>query len=264
MMDVIRNFSRRLSPATATLYATIVAMGVLSPGALAGTSPPKTPWPADTPGTAHATFDFSAFAQPNEGPNTRIGTQTWGDNVNPRGPGDPTVQFYPDEWTMPEKEYWAPTSRGGKSARLDFTIPNYDLHEAYKELYVTIWAYTPGDPLRVQEMFGTIDGNAADVTATLVKEPKPQAGFLTSSDKDKGSFWYWEGWELTPNPDSEHFTLWVKEGSRLYQVDVDSRCYTPYTPAVPEPETYATFLAGLGLIGLAIGRRSRHRDCKAE
>ncbi len=119
MMGAMRNFPRRLAPATATLCAAITAVGALSTGALAGTDPPTPPWPADTPGTTHVTFDFSDFAQPSDAPNTRTGTQTWGDNVNPRGAGDPTVQFYPDEWGRKWDDYrkdwyWMPKDRPGE------------------------------------------------------------------------------------------------------------------------------------------------------
>lgn len=249
-MNETRTFAaRRQRSVTRTLAVGLVAMFLCSANANAENDPPPVPWPADAIGATHVTFDFSRFDSPDTPPDSRTGTQNWGDPVTPRSPGEPTVRFTPGEWEKYWDDYrkdwyWTPKDRPGDTrARLDFEIPNYDEQNFMKDIFITIFAESPGT-LRVQEMYGILDGSAAGVT---VKEVDHKEGFPAI-----GIHWYQEHWQLFPNPDREFFTLMVQERTKLFEVDVDSVCYTP---PVPEPETYAMMLTGLGLLGLTARRR---------
>lgn len=121
---------------------------------------------------------------------------------------------------------------------ISFNVPNWIDQEPFKFLRLQV-TYTGPAPLT--EVFGFL-GVPGD--SALVTEAASNPVFGTAGN----SLYFYQDWELRPNPDWEQLVLNVPPGTFIDQVVID-------TISTPEPSTIA-----LGLIGLlALGRVARRR-----
>ena len=124
---------------------------------------------------------------------------------------------------------------------MTFNIPNWIDLEPFKllRLQVTYTGPTPGT-----DVFGFLGvvGTADLVSETLVNTVPGTVG---------QSLYFYQDWELRPNPDWEQVVLFLQPGTFIDQVVID-------TISIPEPSSIV--LGAMGL--LAIGRVARRQRAR--
>jgi hypothetical protein len=127
----------------------------------------------------------------------------------------------------------------------NITSPNSELAFMY---YVNLGLKGYRSPSGViQSDFGVFGNGTSDGQANVGLVKNLQSGY------------YWSGTVYAPEPGARAWNFYTPYG---YQDSLDSHSYEFYAwavrpAAIPEPETYALLMAGLGLLDVAAKRRRR-------
>lgn len=92
---------------------------------------------------------------------------------------------------------------------------------------------------------GNIIANANDGNVWLL-DPKAHTSVIIASGGSRGDY---------VGVDNTNGTLFLTQTDSVYRLSCGPNCQFTTVPGVPEPETYALMLAGLGVLGFATRRR---------
>jgi hypothetical protein len=126
---------------------------------------------------------------------------------------------------------------------LVFNVPNWIDTEPLKRVRIQVTYQGPAPSTEVIGALG-VPGSSDNVTEVFIGRTPG-----TSPNLPAGMSYFYDDWEVRPNPDWEQVVIRMQENTFVDQVVIDTVSY------VPEPS--AAVLAILGFVGWRSGRRRR-------